>query len=253
MARSIYLFLLSLAYRMGFISIYKIPVVINNFNRLTYPLQLLEFLEHCGFTNIIVLDNNSTYPPLLEFYETTRYKVIREKKNHGHLALWRSGLYHRYKWNYFVYTDPDVVPINECPENFIEYFKSILDEYYSRDKVGFGIRIDDLPDSFTHKEEIVRFEKRYWGKEVKPGIYDAPIDTTFALYKPFSNLKAEETYTLPAFRFGFPYLIKHLPWYIDSKNLSAEENYYLQTCNTSSSIGKLDGDNAVYGKTPDTL
>ena len=243
----VYWMLLNLGYKLKFLSIYDIPVVINNFNRLTYPLQLLEFLESCGFTNIIILDNHSTYPPLIKFYEQCKHTVIRSRKNYGHLAFWKSGLFHRYKWNYFVYTDSDVVPVQDCPKDFLEYFKLILDKNLRLDKVGFGIRIDDLPDSFSLKDKVVEYEMRYWQKEVKPNLFDAPIDTTFALYRPLSQMKAGEVYTLPAYRFGFPFLVRHLPWYVDSANLSDEEAYYIQTCNESSSTGQHQlGNKIVY-------
>ena len=236
--RFTYWFFLEFGYRLRILSVYKIPIIINNFNRLTYPLQLITFLERCGLNNIIILDNNSTYLPLLKFYETCKYKVIRESHNYGHLAFWKSGLYNRYKWNYFVYTDSDVVPADECPTNFIVHFKTMLNRDYGLDKIGFGIKIDDLPDSFSMKKRIVDYEIRYWQNEVMPNIYKAPIDTTFALYKPLSNLKGGQAYTLSALRTGFPYLIRHLPWYIDSENLSEEEQYYVKTCNDSSSIGQ---------------
>ncbi len=243
----IYARLLNVGYRLKFLSLYEIPIVINNFNRLTFPLQLIGFLENCGFTNIVILDNNSSYPPLLKFYETSKYKVIRQKKNVGHLAFWKSGLYDQYKWNYFVYTDSDVVPVQECPKNFIEYFKFILDRNYRLEKIGFGIKIDDLPDSFSLKTKVVEYEKHYWEKEVMANLYDAPIDTTFALYRPLSKLEHGESYTLSACRTGFPYLIRHLPWYVDSRNLSDEENYYMQTCNNSSSMGQqFLGNRTVY-------
>ena len=242
----IYWRILNIGYKLGFLSIYEIPIVINNFNRLSFPLQLIRFLEDCGFANIIILDNNSTYPPLLEFYRNTQHKVIRQSNNVGYLAFWKSGLYDRHRWNYFVYTDPDVLPVADCPRNFVEYFKSILDKSYGLDKVGFGIKIDDLPDSFSLKTKVVNHEKKFWEKEVAPGVYKAQIDTTFALYKPFSNLKFGETSTLAAYRLAFPYVIRHLPWYADSQNLSEEEIYYLQSSNSSSGIAKQYKTGDVY-------
>lgn len=242
-----YWLLVNQLYKHNLLSVYDIPVVINNFNRLTFPSKLIEFLERCGFTNIVILDNNSTYPPLLEFYRNCSHKVIRELKNHGHLAFWKCGLYRKYKWNYFVYSDPDVMPIDECPKDFIKYFKEILDENYKLDKIGFGIKIDDLPDSFCIKDRVIEYEKRYWEKEVKPNLYEAPIDTTFALYKPFSNLLRGEIYTLSAFRTNFPFLIRHLPWYVDSNKFSEEELFYMRTCNSSSTIGKqFNGVEKIY-------
>ena len=115
------------------------------------------------------------------------------------------------------------------------------------DKIGFGIRIDDLPSYFTLKESVVKYEQVYWSKEIEPGLFDANIDTTFALYKPFSNLKFGEVYTLNSFRFGSPYLVKHLPWYIDNGNLTDEDLNYINTSNMSSSLSQqLRGLKKIY-------
>jgi hypothetical protein len=245
--RAFYCSLLNIGYQLNLLSVRRIPVIINNFNRLSYLRDLIEALESRGFTNIIILDNLSTYPPLLEFYKTCPHKIIRLVANYGHLALWKSGIYNQYKWNYFVYTDPDLVPVEQCPPDFLAYFKTLLDKNYRLDKIGFGIKIDDLPDRFSLKERVVGYESKYWEKEVAPGVYDAPVDTTFALYKPFSTLKAGEIYTLRSWRTGFPYLIKHLPWYVDSLQLSPEDRYYLDTCNASSTLGKeLGGKEKIY-------
>ena len=53
-------------------------------------------------------------------------------------------------------------------------------------------------------------------------MYEAGVDTTFALYKPFTDY-----YMLhPSIRTGRPYTAKHLPWYIDSSKIDKEEAYY---------------------------
>lgn len=245
--KSIYWLLLNIGYRLNFFSVSRIPILINNFNRLAYPLQLIRFLEQCGFEKIIIIDNKSTYPPLLEYYRGCPHKVIQLDHNYGHLAFWKSGLYSKFKWDYFVCSDPDVLPVEECPKDFIVRLKSVLDKNSHLDKIGFGIKIDDLPATFRLKEKVIAYEKRYWQKEVQPGIYDAPIDTTFALYKPLSNLKNGEVYTLSAYRLSHPYMIRHLSWYVDSSNLSEEENYYARTSNASSSlVNQESGQQIIY-------
>ena len=236
--RTLYCVFLNIGYRLDLLSVSRIPVIINNFNRLTYLRELIQALESRGITNIVIIDNQSSYPPLLAYYKICPYKIVRLPANYGHLALWKSGVYSQYRWNYFVYTDPDVVPVEQCPSDFLAVFKTLLDKNYKLDKIGFGIKIDDLPDRFALKERVVRYESGYWEKEVAPGLYNAPIDTTFALYKPFSRLKAGEIYTLQSWRTGYPYLIRHLPWYIDSSQISQEDQYYLDTCNGSSTIAK---------------
>ena len=99
--------------------------------------------------------------------------------------MWETEIYDRFKQNYYVYTDPDVQIDETCPADFMEYFVRILNTYPSCQKVGFGIRIDDLPDSYHNKSKVIEWETQFWRDEVKPGLYRASIDTTFALYRPY--------------------------------------------------------------------
>ncbi|NJM26394.1 MAG: glycosyltransferase family 2 protein [Bacteroidia bacterium] len=222
---------------MGSKSAFKIPIIINNFNRLTFPMQLIAFLERAGYTNLIILDNRSTYPPLLEYYNQCPHQVIRLDQNYGHLALWKSGLYTKFKWSYFAYTDSDILPGAECPPDFMLKLKNMLLSHFNVDKVGFAIRIDNLPGFFALHEKVKAYEARYWNNEVSPNVYKAPIDTTFALYKPHTALVAGEIYTVPALRLAGCYTANHLPWYNDTANPTAEEKFYMDTCNASSSMG----------------
>jgi len=68
----------------------RIPIIINNFNRLTYLKELIQSLEQRGYSNIYIIDNLSTYQPLLDYYESCRYRIFRLKKNLGSYALWNS-------------------------------------------------------------------------------------------------------------------------------------------------------------------
>ena len=209
----------------------NVPVIINNFNRYTCLLNLVNALEKSGINNIYIIDNCSTYPRLMEYYRKTKHIVFRLNKNIGHLSLWETHIFKLFKKDYYVYTDPDIIPIDECPSIFIDYFKSILDNYPEYDKVGFGLKIDDLPDYYNLKKEVVNWEKQYWEREIAPQLYDAKIDTTFALYRPGKAGGAE----LRALRTGFPYIARHVPWYLDADNLPEEEIYYLEHANISSS------------------
>ncbi len=205
-------------------NIQDLPIIINNCNRLTYLKQLIDFLKAAGCKNIVVLDNKSDYAPLLEFYKTTDVKVILLDQNYGHLAFWKSGVYKQYYTDYYVYTDPDVLPVNECPENFLEHFMKILNTYTNIEKVGFGLKIDDIPGYYDKKEEVINWEKKFWLREIDKDLYDAPLDTTFALYKPFTR---GDIWVQNALRTGGKYVLRHLPWYENSSN-NTEENLYYQ-------------------------
>ncbi|MGL5620070.1 MAG: glycosyltransferase family 2 protein [Tannerellaceae bacterium] len=211
-----------------------IPIIINNRNRYTFLLQLIEALELRGYTNIHILDNDSDYPPLLEYYARTKHSVHFLKANLGHIALWRSGLIKQFESGYFVYTDPDVVPIDSCPDNFMELFLEVMHKYPLVEKVGFGLAIDDLPDCFEKKEEVIQWEQQFWVNPISenPPLFRAAIDTTFALYRPWYKLGG--WLKSPNIRTGYPYVASHKPWYNDSSHLSEEELYYISHCQTIS-------------------
>ncbi len=206
----------------------EIPIIINNYNQLDYLLKLLDALKKRGYRNIHILDNASTYPPLLEFYRNTDVDVIRLDSNYGYLALWKSGVYKKFDSNYFVYTDPDVVMVEECPDDFMEVFFKLMQKYPMASKVGFSLKIDDLPDHFNKKKEVIEWESRFWKKEIEPNVFDAPIDTTFALYRPFTRGGANSMEH--PMRLGFPYTARHLPWYTDADNLTDNMKYYIDSC-----------------------
>ncbi len=205
----------------------QIPIIINNFNRLDSLKKLIDSLEKRGYTNVYIIDNLSTFPPLLEYYKTCRYTVFRLDQNIGMTALWSSGIYRRFRNDFFVYTDSDVVPIEECPDDFLLFFLNTLKKYKLAQKVGFSLKIDDLPDCYAMKEDVIFWEKHFFDRKRDDFLYWAPIDTTFALYRPYGKRK-HANYNIEMYRTAFPYMARHLPWYIDSENPDDENQYYMK-------------------------
>jgi hypothetical protein len=206
----------------------KIPIIINNFNRLGMMIKLIDSLEQRGYLNIHILDNMSTYPPLLEFYKSCKYPVYYLNKNMGMNALWGSGIYKKFRNNFFVYTDPDIVPVEECPEDFLLFFHQCLKKYKFARKIGFSLRIDDIPDCNILRDLVIRCEGHFF-TDFKQGdmLYRAPIDTTFALYRPFGKRRHANN-NIEMYRTAYPYMARHLPWYIDSMNPDDEERFYIE-------------------------
>ena len=202
-------------------TITQVPIIVNNRDRLNPLRQLIGWLERAGQRDIYIVDNDSTYPPLLAYYRRSPYTVIRLGENVGHVAAWTRGIVEQVAANrYYVVTDPDIVPVKYCPINVIDHFHALLDRYPDRFKVGFGLKIDDLPAHYRFAAEVKVWEGQFWAKEVEPGVYDAPIDTTFALYRPGSPHHAS------ALRTGEPYVARHTPWYAHTRRPDREERYY---------------------------
>jgi hypothetical protein len=209
----------------------QIPIIINNRNRITFLIQLIESLEKRGYRNIYIIDNNSSYPPLLEYYKLCPYHVFRLNRNVGYQSLWKTDIYKRFIKDYYVYTDSDVVPIDECPDNFMDFFLETLKKFKFVEKVGFSLKIDDLPDCFTNKNSVIEWESQFYVKKVNELLYLAPIDTTFALYRPFIKKEVRRSHQI--FRTAYPYSARHMPWYVDSSNPEEEEKYYNENTSTS--------------------
>lgn len=200
-----------------------IPVIINNFNRLDCLRILIQRLEKAGLKNIIILDNASSYPPLLEYYTHCPYRVIRLKQNEGFLALWKTDIWDKeFKDKYYILTDPDVVPEEDCPDDFVQHFYQLLQRFPELDKAGFSLRIDNIPAHYDLKDKVLEVERPFWQKLRKGAYYEASIDTTFALYRP--GIKGG--FWMNAGRSIPPYSALHLPWYQDSSRPTEEDIYY---------------------------
>lgn len=228
--RLYYAFLVSLAHVKYLIlgeriaDYHDIPILINNYNRLEFLKILIDGLVKRGYKTIYIIDNKSTYPPLLEYYKKCPHNIIYLDKNVGYDSIWKTEIYKQFKKSYYVYTDADLEIDMNCPANFMEYFLDILHRHPFAQKVGFSLRIDDLPDYYAHKSSVIKAEQNFWNNKTNDGLYIASIDTTFALYRPFCKGAANGGYEV--YRTPEPYIVRHLPWYLDSNNLSDEEKYY---------------------------
>ena len=208
----------------------RVPIFLIVRDRLQPLMDLVDWLERAGFEEIWLIDNDSTYPPLIDYLEQTPHDVVRTGRNLGHRSPWLSGtVQRRAHGRRFVVSDPDVIPDPNCPLDAIDYFGSILDRYPEIDKVGFGLRIDDLPDTYPLAPDVREWERRFWTNEVEPGVFRADIDTTFALYRPLDRRHREDL----ALRTGPPYVARHTPWYTDPSQLSEEDRWYREHADPS--------------------
>jgi len=173
---------------------------------------------------------------LLEYLANSKHEVIRLKENLGPYAFWKSGIVGRFWNDYFVLTDPDVVPFEGCPRDLIEHSLRILLKYPRVRRVGIGLKIDDLPDCFSQKEKVIKWESRFWENEAEAGLYWADVDTTFALYRP-------RTFACDgkSLRTGAPYVARHIPWYDDTMHPSKEELHYRKCISHGSSWWTVGG------------
>jgi hypothetical protein len=167
----------------------------------------------------IFVDNNSDYPPLLEYYEKTQFQVVRMDKNYGHEVVWRQGVIEKLgiNENYLV-TDPDL-DLTGVPDDFVSVLQEGLRRYPNYDKCGLSLEINYLPIPSARV-----WEQQFWEHPLDPMYFHAEIDTTLALYEIAKQVRYP---SYSAMRTNRPYTARHIPWsYVNAKDLPVDEQYY---------------------------
>ena len=217
----------------------NIPIVILNRDRLHPLVEQVTVLRNKGYNNIVIIDNQSTYQPLLDWYTESGvdvfYNNITENSCHAFRDLVRSQhpKFLEIISNWYVFNDSDIIPLDSVPDDFINDLINYAIRY-NKTKVGMSIKIDDLDLSYPLNEWVHGYESLYWTNAIIDGaveLYPHPIDTTFAVHSP-GTLPTWSDNTL---RVGVPYIVKHAPFYYNPDSLPDDERYYLEHMNKQSS------------------
>lgn len=203
----------------------NLTVVINNRNRLTTTKKLVEDLLERNTTSIWIIDNQSTYQPLLNWYTTIPQEVkVLKYHNVGHWALWSTGVVKDIKDDWCFYTDADIELNPRMPNDYQQQMMDLALRY-NIDKIGLALSIDDIPEHYSLREQVIRNENKWWLDQVEPNVYRADTDTTFCLIKKVDQF--------PSLRVAGDFTCRHVPWYHDLNNLDEEEQYYIDNISTS--------------------
>jgi glycosyltransferase involved in cell wall biosynthesis len=199
---------------------------------------MVEDLKKLGYGNLHIIDNNSTYTPLREWYDTCGCEVVRLDKNLGQLAVYNSGYINNFK-GWIAYTDSDIELNKDTPSGFVERLIRLA-EKYNYNKAGLALRLDDLPDT-EYGNYARHWEKRYWEKELEKDVYIAGVDTTFSV------IKVGLPFQYESIRVAGNMTARHMPWYLDYNNLSEEETFVIKASNSEFSTTKRFVDSRTTG------
>lgn len=219
-------------------------IFIMNWQWLDWTKKQAQFFVECGHS-VVIVDNCSTYPPLLEWYKTCPYKVISTegvKLETYNRFVWEMNLHNLHtEDNFYAVTDSDL-GFQGVPKDFCEVLTADLKRSAGSIKSGFSLSIQDLPDN-AYANRYREGEKNNFPKQDPHGFYDVPVDTTFAVYSKerctnLDKLWKSANCTVPdsfldnryfyrSHRSPAPYIAQHLPWYMDINNLSEEQQYHI--------------------------
>lgn len=205
-----------------------VPVFITYRDRRTMLDRTIRSLLERGFVDITVIDNDSAEPLEPQY---GGIKVVYSDNSHRQLAPWLLDLVP--DDSYYVVMDCD----NElvCPDDVESVLIDAMERYPHIEKLGLGIKTDDLlfppPEHYAYSylmeysvERGTRYKEIGWATPLV-GIIDAPIDTTFAMYRPGHGWPG-----IVGARTLAPYHIRHLSWY-NAEYTEEEKLYYARAGN----------------------
>lgn len=172
----------------------------------------------------IIVDNGSTYEPLLSFLEETPYPTHRLSTNEGKFVVWKKDLIPpTTRW--YAVSDPDL-DLKETPNDLFEVLARGMEKYHWALKCGPSLALNAIP-KHSYREEIVFWEKRHWQGPLDDSYSWSAVDTTLALYHsaiPFDP----QRWINPSLRTNQPYTVQHLPWIQLPEKVSEEDYNYAQ-------------------------
>lgn len=220
----------------------EIPFVVICYNNLTFVKNFVNQLVR--FPNpIILLDNASTYAPMIDYYnelrETMPHRITIHQfdTNGGHFVyVTRQDLLPKQ----FILSDPDLQLHPDMPFDVAERLLALSNQYRMY-KVGAALDLSDrhlfATCPYASKASIYEHEKQYWTNPISHPIYElylAHLDTTFCLVNRdyFNN----DYYA--AIRVAGVFTAKHLPWYKGyiRTHIPQDELDYWTVNNISSSV-----------------
>jgi len=222
----------------------EIPFVIICWNNLTFVKNFVNQIKKYN-RKIIILNNNSTYEPLYEYFTEIKNELgdkIEIKlldQNYGHKVY--ITLKHILP-DIYILSDPDLQLNENLPDNFVEILYNLSNKYKIY-KIGFALDLSDKEhflqcENYSMNTSIYNWELQFWQNKIDNDeyeLYSASIDTTFCLVntKYFAG-----DYLTPAIRIAGNFTTKHLPWYKDyiKNNIPKEEIEIWRKNNKSSSI-----------------
>lgn len=223
-----------------------LPVLIPCFNNPTYLREMVDQLVSIGLRNLVIVDNASEFPPLLELLEELEatHSVIRNAENTGPRQLLRDAPFYESLPQHFCITDPDLAFHPELPSDFIQRLID-LTEAHQIGKAGFALDISEpekmIQTAYQIGEERCRiweWEAQFWQTPIEAAAedpaYRALIDTTFAVYNK-AFFRAERP--LEAIRVAGRFTARHLPWYREHQLPPDEAAFYRATSRHSFYVG----------------
>ena len=221
-----------------------IPIFIISLDRLEALKESIQSYYDCIKTpfEIIIMDFGSSYEPMLKYLKNLEHEKVKiywkekfgnKRRFNIHIDGVIQDYFKDHPMSNYVVTDPDIA-LDNVDGDILEVYAHLLGIMPEIIVAGPMLRIDDLPDHYPLKEEVRfrSFETFYHSRKVNAIQYKdktikyvlVKIDTTFALNRAGTHWRRHRM----AARVLPPYGARHLEWYLDPKNLTPDQKYYME-------------------------
>jgi len=197
---------------------------------------------------IVICDQGSTFKPMKEFLErlesngVTVYRWqdgindsnrINLRRNDNKIREDIQDYFKNHLKSNYVVTDPDIL-LDNVEGDILEVFAYLLEKLPQNTIAGPIPRSDDIPDFYPYREKIIANHQRvFHSKKIRAIQYKnktikyiiAPIHTIFGMSRKNTQW---EGHAVRAIRTTTPYSAKHLDWYLDPRNLTEDQRYYME-------------------------
>lgn len=208
---------------------------------------------------IVIIDQGTTYTATvkyLEWMEDAEVKVYwradnpndgvkrNAKQDEKHVRDSILDYFKTHPASNYIVTDPDI-QLDKVAYDILDIYAQLLWMLPNISVVGPMLRIDDIPDYFPLKKQLLSgkkgLHKRLHSSKVVTTLchgktiryINAPIDTTFGMYRAGTSWRRLQSgiRTLP------PYGARHLDWYVNPKAITADQQYYMNHASANSHWG----------------
>jgi hypothetical protein len=218
-----------------------VPIFILSRDRVTSLRQVVQSYNRTLSSphEIIILDHQSTYPPMLEYLRELKSSGVRVhalKEEDWTIMLEESAdfiqqhLDARPDVEFYVFTDSDIALVRSSPDMLL-FFAGLLRSCRELMVIGPHLQISDIPKTYADQPTVIEKHSRFYngvpnmatwnGVGFQFGVHD--IDTTFAMRRRdqrFGRLQR------PSVRTSAPYAAVHIDWYYDSSSLPEDKVWY---------------------------
>ena len=215
-----------------------IPIVVPCYENAPYVQHTIDQLLNINENfKIIILDNS----PVVHVFD--RVQVVHSPQNEGPWVIKsRNKILYDSLSNYYIITDPDLQFHNNLPVNFVDQLLSLSKIYTNYHKIGMALDISEKNLMYDYRGymknehvSIVSHESQFWSRKIQNDsyeLYDALIDTTFALYNKSAREEDEKH-----MRVAGNFTARHLPWYIDNPVVTKYQQLQQYKSSKYSNIG----------------